>query len=126
MTGLSGCVSSYQPDVVQGNQIGNNQLAQIAVGMTKEEVQTILGSPLIQDMLTNNRWDYFYLKDDVSENTITHKTITLNFSNNQLTSISGDVDIAKVEAAKITPEEQSTGGTIITKPTQKKKGIFSN
>ena len=122
---LSGCVSAYQPDVVQGKRISNNELAQVTLGMTKEEVQTALGTPLITDIFTNNRWEYFYLKDDISENKITQKTATLTFANNQLISITGDVDMAQVDAARANPEAQSTGGTIITKPTQKKKGIFS-
>jgi len=122
---LSGCVSSYQPDIVQGNRISNNELARVSLGMSKEEVQTALGNPLITDMFTNNRWDYFYLKDDVSENQVTQKTVTLGFSKNRLMSITGDVDMAKIDAARANPEAQSTGGTVITKPTQKKKGIFS-
>ena len=123
---LTACVSAYQPDIVQGNRIGNNELATISIGMTKEEVQTALGNPLITDMFTNNRWDYFYLKDDVSKNQVSQKTVTLNFSENRLTSITGDVDLNKINAAKTVPEAQSTGGTIVTKPTQKRKGIFSN
>lgn len=123
---LSACVSAYQPDVIQGNRIGNNELAALSTGMTKEEVQTALGNPLITDMFTNNRWDYFYLRDDVSKDQVSQKTVTLNFIDDRLTSITGDVDLNKVNAAKTVPEAQSTGGTVITKPTQKRKGIFSN
>lgn len=121
----SACVSLFQPDVVQGNRVSNNELSRVSYGMTKEEVQTALGNPLITDMFTNNRWDYFYLKDDVSKKEISQRTVTLNFIGNRLTSITGDVDMEKVIAAKTKPEAQSTGGTIVTKPTQKKKGIFN-
>ena len=122
---ISACVSKFQPDVIQGNRISNNELSTVSIGMTKEEVQTALGNPLITDMFTNNRWDYFYLKDDVSKKQLSQKTITLNFTENRLVSITGDVDLERIFATRTTPETQSTGGTIVTKPTQKKKGIFS-
>ena len=122
---LAGCISSYQPTIVQGNQMSNNALAQITLDMSKEEVQTILGNPLIKDPFTKDRWDYFYSTGKLSSEDITKRVITLQFADNRLLSISGDIDFDKVAAARETPEQEATGGTIITKPTQKKKGIFS-
>lgn len=122
---LAGCISSYQPTIVQGNQISNNALAQISLDMSKEEVQTILGNPLIKDPFTKDRWDYYYSTGKLSSKDISKRVVTLQFVDNRLLTISGDVDFDKVAAARETPEQEETGGTIITKPTQKKKGLFS-
>ncbi len=62
---LSGCSISnlpfaYQPDVQQGNIITDDMLAELRPGMTKRQVRFVLGSPAIEDMFRDNRWDYVH------------------------------------------------------------------
>ncbi len=57
----SGCV--YRAAVSQGNLIKQEDLDQVEVGMTKNQVRFLLGTPMIDDPFTRNRWDYvYYLK----------------------------------------------------------------
>jgi outer membrane protein assembly factor BamE len=57
----SGCV--YRPAVSQGNLIKQEDLDQVEIGMTKNQVRFLLGTPMIDDPFTRNRWDYvYYLK----------------------------------------------------------------
>lgn len=54
--------SSYRMDVQQGNVIEPSALNRVSVGMSREQVIGIMGSPLMQDDFQNDRWDYvFYL-----------------------------------------------------------------
>ncbi|MCY4313781.1 MAG: outer membrane protein assembly factor BamE [Gammaproteobacteria bacterium] len=46
----SGCL--YRPDIQQGNELTDEMIASISLGMTKNEVADILGVPLIMTPLT--------------------------------------------------------------------------
>jgi outer membrane protein assembly factor BamE len=52
--------SIYKPDITQGNIITNEQVSELKLGMSRQQVQQILGSPLLQDTFNTNRWDYVY------------------------------------------------------------------
>ena len=57
----SGCV--YRASIAQGNLIKEEDLAQLEVGMTKNQVRFLLGTPMIDDPFSRERWDYvYYLK----------------------------------------------------------------
>ena len=52
--------SFYTVPVRQGNYIARAMVAQLRPGMTRQQVQRILGTPLIADPFHRNRWDYYY------------------------------------------------------------------
>lgn len=57
----SGCV--YRANIAQGNLIEQEDLDQLKVGMTRNQVRFLLGTPMIDDPFHLNRWDYvYYLK----------------------------------------------------------------
>jgi outer membrane protein assembly factor BamE len=53
--------SFYTIDVRQGNYLDNALVARLRPGMSKTQVQTLLGTPLVTDPFHTNRWDYVYL-----------------------------------------------------------------
>ncbi len=50
----------YRPDVHQGNLITSEMTDQLEKGMSQDQVQFLLGIPLLQDRLHADRWDYIY------------------------------------------------------------------
>lgn len=57
----SGCV--YRASIAQGNLIKEEDLAQLEIGMTKNQVRFLLGTPMVDDPFHAERWDYvYYLK----------------------------------------------------------------
>ncbi len=59
----SGCV--YRANISQGNLIKEEDLEQVEVGMTKNQVRFLLGTPMIDDPFSKQRWDYiYYIKMD--------------------------------------------------------------
>lgn len=50
----------YRADVHQGNLITSEMIMQLEKGMTKPQVQFLLGIPLLRDQFHPNRWDYIY------------------------------------------------------------------
>ncbi|MCZ8131608.1 MAG: outer membrane protein assembly factor BamE [Steroidobacteraceae bacterium] len=58
----SGCV--YRMNIMQGNYLEAAAVEQVAVGMTRSQVRFLLGTPMVADSFTPNRWDYVYLFKD--------------------------------------------------------------
>ena len=59
---LSGCGMSivHKLDVQQGNLVAPETFAKLKTGMTRTEVRTLLGTPLLTDVFHANRWDYYF------------------------------------------------------------------
>lgn len=53
-------VKPYKFDIQQGNFITQQDVAKLQVGMTREQVRFIMGTPLLNDAFHTNRWDYVY------------------------------------------------------------------
>jgi outer membrane protein assembly factor BamE len=53
-----GCI--YRMDVQQGNLLDPEQIDQVEVGMTRSQVRFLLGTPMVIDSFSENRWDYVY------------------------------------------------------------------
>lgn len=54
----SGCV--YRAPLSQGNLLKQEDLDQVVVGMTRNQVRFLLGTPMIDDPFHSARWDYVY------------------------------------------------------------------
>ena len=55
---LGACI--FRINIQQGNLLEESAIDQVAVGMTRSQVQFLLGSPMIEDSFHENRWDYTY------------------------------------------------------------------
>ena len=95
---LTACV--YKLDIQQGNIVEREKIAQLKLGMSKRQVRFILGTPLVVDTFSQDRWDYYYsIRDyspDNSEGAFHQERLTLFFNNDQLVNIdnqlAADVD----------------------------------
>ena len=58
LLGLSACV--YRIDIQQGNLLEEDVIEQVELGMTRSQVQFLLGTPMIADSFHQDRWDYTY------------------------------------------------------------------
>ncbi|CAN1491476.1 OlmA Outer membrane lipoprotein OmlA (small protein A) [Burkholderiaceae bacterium] len=87
----------YVPDVVQGNFISSEQYASLKVGMTREQVRQIMGTPLLASYFHANRWDYVFEFKREGETIGKERRITLFFQGDQLIKFSGDALPTEVE-----------------------------
>lgn len=58
----AGCTSfsPYKMEIRQGNYISPEMRKKIKVGMSRQQITSVLGSPLVTDVYHANRWDYVY------------------------------------------------------------------
>jgi outer membrane protein assembly factor BamE len=83
---LSACI--HKVDVEQGNVMTQEMVNQLHPGMTSDQVQFIMGHPVLVETFENNRADYVYTFQPNGSD-VTRKRITLLFNGGLLTSISG-------------------------------------
>lgn len=57
---LFGLLEPYRIDVVQGNVVTQEVMAQIQPGLGRMQVKEILGTPLLTDPFHADRWDYVF------------------------------------------------------------------
>ncbi len=87
---LSGCL--YRMDIPQGNRIDPALVDQLEIGMSRNQVEFLLGTPAIVDSYHPDQWHYiFYLKTGDDGN-IAKSVMTLTFTGDLLSSIDGDLN----------------------------------
>jgi outer membrane protein assembly factor BamE len=88
----SGCV--YRANITQGNVIKQEDLDQVEVGMTMTQVRFLLGTPMIDDPFSRNRWDYvFYLKIK-RDDAVGKRWVSVYFEDEKVTIIKEGQDLA--------------------------------
>jgi len=82
---ISSCssVSPYKVPVLQGNIFEDEDLEKLSEGLTKEQVQFIFGTALIQDPFRESRWDYFN-SVTVGSEVMAENKLTIFFNNDDL------------------------------------------
>ena len=80
------CASNfYQVPIAQGNIISVSMLSKLEIGLSKPQVQYIMGTPSINDPFDSNKWDYvgFEIVGDEVFREVHH---TLTFKDEKLVS----------------------------------------
>ena len=85
--GLLSACSNYKLEVQQGNLVTQESITQLQRGMTKQQVQALLGTPLMTDSFNADRWDYVFYQSK-NKDSSQSKNITVFFQNNQLVNVS--------------------------------------
>lgn len=82
--GISSCsaLAPFKVAVLQGNIIEDKDVKQLVKGLNKDQVQYLLGTPLLNSPIHQNRWDYFY-SVKIGEKIIGEKKLSLIFSNDE-------------------------------------------
>ncbi|MDR0577070.1 MAG: outer membrane protein assembly factor BamE [Candidatus Accumulibacter sp.] len=84
--------TEYRIDIQQGNVLTQDMVAQLKLGLSKDQVRFILGTPVLMDMFHANRWDYIYrLRKGATGEVEERKFSTFFDDGGQLIRVSGDV-----------------------------------
>ena len=92
----------YHLDVQQGNVVTSKMMLQLKPGMTKSQVRYVMGTPLLQDSFHPDRWDYIYQMNKGGQ-TLERRRVILEFKNDGLASVRGDVIAAGTPGAGDAP-----------------------
>ena len=86
----TGCGIFYKQPIYQGNLIEKRAVDQLQVGMSKQDVQTLLGTPSVQDPFNTSRWDYTSTQRIDRRGTTQIKNFTVYFENDAVVRWDGD------------------------------------
>jgi outer membrane protein assembly factor BamE len=79
----------HRPSLQQGNLLTQDMVNELEPGMTKEQVEFVLGRPVHLNTFNIDHWDYVYTFEDRRGNT-TRRHLSVKFENDVLVEIGGD------------------------------------
>lgn len=82
--------SIYKFDIQQGNVITQEMVDKLKPGMTKSQVRFIMGTPLIADTFSQDRWDYFYSLNPADRSGEVRERVAIFFQDDVLVGLRGD------------------------------------
>ena len=83
--------SVYRMEIQQGNYLSQEAVSQLKLGMTKEQVRFVLGTPLVADIFHENRWDYVYRRQRENSSQVEARRVSVFFDGDKLVRLEGDV-----------------------------------
>jgi outer membrane protein assembly factor BamE len=83
-------INPWKIDVRQGNFVSTQTATLLRVGQSRDQVRSILGSPLVTDVFHADRWDYPYRFVTGNEIQVDRR-LTVFFQDNKVVRITGDV-----------------------------------
>ncbi|GIU18759.1 outer membrane protein assembly factor BamE [Shewanella sp. c952] len=96
---LSGCGVFdwliYKPDIPQGNYMEKQQVEKLRIDMTKEQVEYVLGRPVLRDSFSDDTWYFVYHYKSGRDASIIHKELIINFDGDKLVAVTGDYDLSE-------------------------------
>jgi outer membrane protein assembly factor BamE len=82
-------ITPYRITVVQGNFVSAEAAAQMQVGMSRDQVKQLLGTPLLVDMFHADRWDYVFYFKRGSTAVVQQRDFVVNFASDRVVSWAG-------------------------------------
>ncbi len=110
----AGCNILYKQNIQQGNALEQEDLDQLELGMSKNQVAFLLGTPAIQDPFHHDRWDYLSSFARRGGDPV-RRLVTLKFENDTLSYMRGvrageGEEVLRADGAQaITPAEPVMG-----------------
>ncbi|MGB5512083.1 MAG: outer membrane protein assembly factor BamE [Woeseiaceae bacterium] len=90
-TFTAGCV--YRASISQGNLFKQEDLDQAEIGMTRNQIRFLLGTPMIDDPFHASRWDYvYYLKRGRKDATF-KRWVSVFFEDDRVSEIRKDQEL---------------------------------
>ncbi len=86
----SACI--YRVDIQQGNRIDAKTMEKLDLGMTRRQVEFLLGKPAIADPYHADQWHYIYYFKSGSSGAIDKRVMVLFFTDDKLSSYEGSLE----------------------------------
>ena len=83
----------FRIDIQQGNLLEDADVARIEVGMTRSQVQFVLGTPMIADSFHRDRWDYAYYLTRGRSKDVDRRWLVVYFENDRVSRIERDLTL---------------------------------
>lgn len=96
----------YRLPIDQGNVITQEMVDQLKIGMTRSQVEYVMGTPLVRDTFSPDRWDYIYSLNDRNNEKQERHHLTAFFVDDKLSEFSTDIKPSPEQAAETAPDTE--------------------
>lgn len=92
---------AHKISIQQGNLLNEQQLERVEVGMNRDLVRNLIGTPVVDSPFKNDRWDYLYTKGPAGTS-IKARRVSISFEDNVVTRI----DTNKEAESGVVPQKR--------------------
>ncbi len=85
----SGLFAPYRSDLPQGNYLTKEMIDQVRPGMSREQVRSVLGAPLLMPVFRTDRWDYVFRLQHANGK-VDSRRVTIRFRDDRVDAIEAD------------------------------------
>ena len=87
---MAGCSSwVYKIDIPQGNYLEQQAVDKLRVQMSREQVEYILGTPVLKSLFNQDKWHYVYTIAKNKTDNLRYELV-IHFENDRVADMSGD------------------------------------
>lgn len=91
---ITASCTMHRVEIQQGNVITPEMVAQLKPGMSRQQVQFVMGTSSIMDPFHPDRWDYVYILN-VGKEKVEHRHVTVYFDGDVLARVEDEQDVAR-------------------------------
>ena len=87
----------YRIDIPQGNFLDDKDVKKLRVGMTKEQVEFVLGRPILRDAFDQDTWYYYYemTRGMEKRGEDFEKNMVITFVDGKVSTVTGDFELSE-------------------------------
>jgi outer membrane protein assembly factor BamE len=93
LASLAATACVYRIDIQQGNLLEDEDVGRIEVGMTRSQVQFVLGTPMIADSFHRDRWDYAYYLTRGRSRDVERRWVVVYFEDDRVSRVERDLTL---------------------------------
>jgi len=90
LTAACSFFSPYRMEIQQGNYVTQEMVSQLKPGLTRDQVRFVLGTPLVNDIFHDERWDYIFVRRRANSTDVEQRRIAVFFEDGKLKRVDGD------------------------------------